>query len=81
MSSAILMMFSEFSNFRIQCFGMASFPCKVPNKAPVIDPVESLSPEWLTAASTPFLKSFSCISAQYSAMANASSPTHPPPNS
>lgn len=41
-------------------------------------PVLSLSPEWVTAMRSPVSKS-GAASAAYSAMASASSATHPPP--
>ena len=44
-----------------------------------MEPVESLSPEWLTAASKAPLGSREA-SAQQTAIARASSPTHPSPS-
>jgi len=49
-------------------------PSKVPRIPPVIESVESLSPEWLTTASVPFSQSSENFNAQYREMANASSP-------
>ena len=47
---------------------------------PVIAPVESLSPLWLTAAISASSKLSACRSAQKTAMASASSPTQPSPS-
>ena len=50
-----------------------------PRMLPQIAPVESLSPEWLTASSSPSRMS-SAASAAHTAIASASSPVQPPPS-
>src|SRR5438105_15705158 len=59
--------------------GTAERPPAAPSRFPVIAPVESESPEWLTAASTA-ASNVAAVRAQYTAMARASSATHPSPN-
>ena len=47
-SLAIFLILADSSTFCTQATGIDSTPSKVPKIAPVIDPVESLSPEWLS---------------------------------